>query len=242
MIKNQVQRVVMLAVCSLFFYAGNAQVKIGDNPTTINDASMLQIESPTKGFLPPRMTNAQMKAIANPVNGLQVYNTTLQCMAYYVDSSYHCTHNQPALPAPAAPLGSTYTTHYNGIISGVHVGTTWQDSTQTTGETFDGNATCATKEISAHGCGGITQVTGARGTVYSVTDINGQCWMTTNINEVPSNFSSYTATSWLATNPVDQGYWGYYNTATTNGSAGWGTSEPAAGEGLLYQWSAAMES
>jgi uncharacterized protein (TIGR02145 family) len=65
--------------------------------------------------------------------------------------------------------------------------------------------------------------------------------MQTNLKEVPSNFSSYTPSSWLATSPGDQGYWGYYNTATTNGTAGWGTSEPAANEGYLYQWNAAMD-
>jgi uncharacterized protein (TIGR02145 family) len=95
--------------------------------------------------------------------------------------------------------------------------------------------------ISAQGCDGLTQVTGASGTVYPLVAINGQCWMQTNLNEVPSNFASYTPTSWLASSPGDQGYWGYYNTATTNGTAGWGTSEPAVNEGLLYQWSAAMD-
>ena len=44
---------------------------------------------------------------------------------------------------------------------------------------------------------------------------------------------------WNNTFATDQGYWGFYNTGTTSGAAGWSTSEPAAGEGLLYQWSAA---
>jgi uncharacterized protein (TIGR02145 family) len=76
--------------------------------------------------------------------------------------------------------------------------------------------------------------------VYNLKDINGQCWITTNLKEVPSNFSSYEADSWKATSPGDLGYSGYYNTATTNGTAGWGISEPPTNEGLLYQWSAAM--
>ena len=32
-----------------------AQVKIGDNPNTINANSMLELESTNKGFLPPRV-------------------------------------------------------------------------------------------------------------------------------------------------------------------------------------------
>jgi hypothetical protein len=48
-----------------------AQVGIG---TTTTDASAaLEIESTTKGFLPPRMTLAQINAIATPVEGLMVY-------------------------------------------------------------------------------------------------------------------------------------------------------------------------
>ena len=42
---------------------------------TINSSSQLQVDSTTKGFLPPRMTNAQRLAIASPAIGLMVYCT-----------------------------------------------------------------------------------------------------------------------------------------------------------------------
>jgi uncharacterized protein (TIGR02145 family) len=73
----------MLAVCSLFFYAGNAQVKVGDNPTTINDASLLELESTSQGFLPPRMTTTQRDAISNPPAGLTLFNTTAKCLQWF---------------------------------------------------------------------------------------------------------------------------------------------------------------
>ena len=78
--KKQTQRVVLLAVCSLFFYAGNAQVKIGNNPTTIDTSAMLDVESTTQGFLPPRMSTTQINAITLPAAGLMVYNTTIPCL------------------------------------------------------------------------------------------------------------------------------------------------------------------
>jgi hypothetical protein len=53
----------------------NAQVKIGDNPTSMNNASLLELESTTQGLLPPRMTNSQMIAIAIPPAGMQVWCT-----------------------------------------------------------------------------------------------------------------------------------------------------------------------
>jgi len=58
------------------------QVSFGS--ANINNASaQLEIESTTKGFLPPRMTNAQMLAIATPAAGLQVFDTTNNKMCVY---------------------------------------------------------------------------------------------------------------------------------------------------------------
>jgi len=39
-------------------------------------SAILQADSTTKGFLPPRGTNTQMLAIASPATGLMFYDTT----------------------------------------------------------------------------------------------------------------------------------------------------------------------
>jgi hypothetical protein len=57
-----------------------AQVKVGNNPTTINSSSLLELESTDKALTLPRMTAAQMNAIASPVNGMMVYNTDIGCI------------------------------------------------------------------------------------------------------------------------------------------------------------------
>jgi hypothetical protein len=49
--------------------------KVGNNPTIILPSAALEVASTTKGFLPPRMTNAQRNAIIDPVEGLIVYCT-----------------------------------------------------------------------------------------------------------------------------------------------------------------------
>jgi hypothetical protein len=55
-------------------FMANSRVSI--NRGSISDASaQLQIDSTTRGFLPPRMTNAQRLAIASPAVGLMVYCT-----------------------------------------------------------------------------------------------------------------------------------------------------------------------
>lgn len=55
-------------------------VKIGGNNSTIThvNSAILNVESTTKGFLPPRMTSAQKIAIVSPAEGLMVYDTDLK--------------------------------------------------------------------------------------------------------------------------------------------------------------------
>jgi uncharacterized protein (TIGR02145 family) len=139
-----------------------------------------------------------------------------------------------------APLGNSYNNHFNGIVGGVHVGGTETSAVQNTGETFNNNTTCQNRPISAQGCNGITSVFGTSGRSYPTVDILGQCWLRLNLNDIPSVYSSYTTSSWTNVNTGDQGYWGYHHPSVFNGTSGWGSSEPATNEGLLYQWCAAM--
>jgi hypothetical protein len=69
---------LFLAAALLVIGFLNAQVKIGDNPTSLNAASLLELESTTQGLLPPRMTSSQMTLIGSPGTppaGMQVWCT-----------------------------------------------------------------------------------------------------------------------------------------------------------------------
>lgn len=72
---------IILVIFAMFFFNNslNAQVKIGDNPSTININSMLEIESTNKGFLPPRITLNNVNAVAPmtaPITpGMLVYSS-----------------------------------------------------------------------------------------------------------------------------------------------------------------------
>lgn len=61
------------------YNAGN----IGIATTSIAASSLLQMDSTSKGFLPPRMTDAQIRAISTPSAGLMAYNTDLDCPCFY---------------------------------------------------------------------------------------------------------------------------------------------------------------
>ena len=57
---------------------------VGVGFNTQNDASaVLQVESTTKGFLPPKMTTAQKNLIVTPAAGLVIYDTTLNKLCVY---------------------------------------------------------------------------------------------------------------------------------------------------------------
>ena len=63
----------------------NDKIHITDNVasnTTADASAKLQVDSTTKGFLPPRMTTTERDAITSPAAGLMVYNTdtnTAEC-------------------------------------------------------------------------------------------------------------------------------------------------------------------
>jgi hypothetical protein len=63
-----------------------AQVGIGT--TAPKSSSVLDVESTSKGFLYPRMTNTQMLAISSPANGLMVFNTDAGALYYYNGTSW----------------------------------------------------------------------------------------------------------------------------------------------------------
>ena len=79
----QMKNFKTISICLFLFFTGqtalNAQVKIGDNPNTINVNSLLELESTNKGFLPPKVALTSVSSpspLAAPVpSGMIVYNS-----------------------------------------------------------------------------------------------------------------------------------------------------------------------
>jgi len=65
------------------------------NTTTYQASAILQADSTTQGMLPPRMTDAQIRAIASPVNGLIAYNTTIDHLCVYQGGAWVKINHSP---------------------------------------------------------------------------------------------------------------------------------------------------
>jgi len=68
---------------------GNGNVGIG-TPTPAASAQ-LDVNSTTKGFLPPRMDSTQRNAIVSPPAGLTIYNTTINAFQVYNGIAWYST-------------------------------------------------------------------------------------------------------------------------------------------------------
>ena len=66
------------------YLEGNLSVGVA----TANSSAKLQVDSTTKGFLPPRMTTAERDAIGTPASGLVIYNTTTNQLNVYRASAW----------------------------------------------------------------------------------------------------------------------------------------------------------
>lgn len=58
-------------------------VSINQNNNPPDPSAMLDVESTSKGFLPPRLTSAQRAGIQNPASGLVVYDTDFNSLFLY---------------------------------------------------------------------------------------------------------------------------------------------------------------
>jgi hypothetical protein len=95
----------------LVMYASTAfaqGVHIGDTSDTPHASSQLEVESTSRGFLPPRLTTAERDAISSPAEGLMIYNTDSKCYNYFdgtfwLDWCGSC-------PAPDSPTAGVHVT------------------------------------------------------------------------------------------------------------------------------------
>ncbi len=109
--KKNIQRIAILLCTLLLTTVVQAQVKVGDNPTSINPSAVLEIESTNKGLLLPRVTlssTTNFVPLATHVEGMVVYNTATA--GDVTPGYYYNDGTQWVRLANAANVGETNTT------------------------------------------------------------------------------------------------------------------------------------
>ncbi|MBA4318736.1 MAG: hypothetical protein C0412_10075, partial [Flavobacterium sp.] len=86
----------LLSFFVVLSFAANAQkvgLKVGTNPTAINEKAVLEIESTTKGLLLPRMTTVQRNAMTTTAttNGMQIYDTDIKGVCVFNGTVWQCS-------------------------------------------------------------------------------------------------------------------------------------------------------
>jgi hypothetical protein len=82
--------ILFLTAWTLITQVAVAQgVGINDTGAPPDPSAGLDINFINKGLLPPRLTTSQRDSIMNPIPGLQIYNTTINCMEYFRPSGWY---------------------------------------------------------------------------------------------------------------------------------------------------------
>jgi hypothetical protein len=98
--------------------------KVGIGTTSPSSSAALEINSSTKGFLPPRMTTPEILAIPSPANGLIVYNTSDEHV--YIYTSATSKWKRVAYDAELFACGSYFTVYHNaGSVAPVYKSVTY---------------------------------------------------------------------------------------------------------------------
>jgi len=91
-----------------FFYQMNAQnggVGINEDGSAPDSSAILDLNSTNKGFLPPRMTEAQKNSISNPAQALIIYQTDNSPGFYFFDgTTWQAMMAPPPSPYPAGTV------------------------------------------------------------------------------------------------------------------------------------------
>ena len=193
----------LLLFVGLFTTRAAAQVKIGDNPTTIGNSSLLELESTNKGLLLPRLTTTQRNAITNPAKGLVIYDTDEDCAM--VNKGTPLAPNWECIGASAAPslyidCGSsrftTSTPARDPLCQGLFIGTSnYQVKFVLTNSSFaavNGLDLSTSLTLSGAGSAGLN-VTSGQNTNVSVSS-GGTTTVTFNLSGSPTTAGTISAT------------------------------------------------
>ena len=139
----------------LFFFLGLLTFAPLVGQTNVDPSAALEIDSTTKGFLPPRMTTTQRDAISSPAAGLLIFNTSTQRINVYNNSTSSWNELGLAGVAPTvASVLSSFTFTYDYLEGSPAYGEVEVEVTNNSLSTL--NMSFATGDITLSGVSGVS--------------------------------------------------------------------------------------
>ena len=109
-------------LCAAFIAASFTSIaQVGVGTTTPDASAALEIESTTKGFLPPRMDTAARNAIVSPKAGLVIYNTTANGLQWFNGTDWYDARSN-STENPSLILGNTPSYQGTSVIDATGIG------------------------------------------------------------------------------------------------------------------------
>ncbi len=155
---------LLLLYCCLHFEMAFAQNNVGIGTSSPDQSAILDLSSPDKGLLVPRLTTSQRLAIMNPANSLLVFDTNVGCFYYWNQVNVQWINlclagptgntGTTGITGTAGPTGATGTIGNTGATGNIGL-------TGVTGQTGDTGPTGAVGPTGATGSTGATGPLGA---------------------------------------------------------------------------------
>jgi len=209
--------VIPAAWCLLFAFAAAplyGQTTMGG--TTPNASAELDVQSTSRGMLPPRLTTAQRNAIVNPATGLLIFNTTLNCVEMNIGTptspAWGCFNTTNTVTAASA----TPTVCRNAVITPI--------THTTTGATGIGTATGLPSGLTATWASNTITISGtptAAGTFNYSIPLTGGLGSAQATGTITVAFNTVSAATSIPVLPINTALTPI--TLTTTGATGIGT-------------------
>ncbi len=256
----QLYRLAMLLLCCMGCGQIMSQVKIGDNPTVINSASLLELETTDKGFVFPRLSLGSLSSASplpgTPITGTVVYNTNTgigagtglymwmgTTWASFTTNAAAGTTDYVTRWTSASSLGTGLIRDNNTSVGINNAPVATEMLTVSGSSTFNGFNATTTKTASGSYAirgSGVTNVTGQLGYVGSITVAgstvtNPGGYFTSTVAATPALLATTTGSSTTAALIGLSSVWhgGFFSTNNASAAGGVGTNTVAGGIGLL---------
>jgi len=107
------------SAANLLYLKSGGNIGVGTSAPT--SSALVDMTSSSKGFLPPRMTHAELLAIQNPVDGLMVFcadcgSSSSGAMAMFADGAWHSLMFNDCLSRTASPVEGIHESSTTQII------------------------------------------------------------------------------------------------------------------------------